>query len=145
MITEARTELWYVWAEIAIDAESDASVARTRALQRRQDGSVLEIQMEHEVKAVLIATSAASHALDAFFATVGELGQVSPTTRQAWKANRVSRRQQILQMLAATFEIGPLRQSWDRRLKLLFETRNSAVHYQAQSGPLVAHPIGVDT
>jgi hypothetical protein len=144
-ITEVRTELWYVWAEIAIDAEFDARVARDSVSERRQDGAVVEVQMEQEVKAVLIATTAASHALDAFFNSVAELGLISDASRATWKKNGVRRRGQILETLAATFEIGKQRTSWNQGLEKLFEIRKDAVHYEARPGPLIPHPVGVTT
>jgi hypothetical protein len=101
--------------------------------------------MEHEVKAVLVATAAASHALDAFFTAVADIGVVSDTIRLAWRNQHTRRRTQILETLQAAFLVAEFRDSWNNRLKSLFDLRNSALHYRSIPGPLVEHRIGVRT
>jgi hypothetical protein len=142
-IRQVQTQLWYVWAEIAIDHEHQAWVARGRELDALNDGAVLEIGLEQEVRAALVAVTASTHAIDAYYTAVADARR---ELKLASIAKGPGRREQILAVLAITFGVsGNTRNRWQKELAAVYGMRNSAAHYRAEWGALVDHPIGIGT
>ena len=63
----AMTHLWIAWAEVAIDRERAARLARGEAVALRPDGGPeFSAALTREFHASMVAVSAAAHTVDAF-------------------------------------------------------------------------------
>src|SRR5687768_12093593 len=59
-----RTELWYVWLEIAVGSEARAAAARSDAFRARDKGGSVPAALETETKATMVAAVASAAAIE---------------------------------------------------------------------------------
>jgi hypothetical protein len=142
---ESKTDLWYVWAEIAEDHEATAVTARLAAHSMLADAARPFGPLEEEMKASMVSIAASAHSLDAFATAAREAGMVDRDVIAAWKSGGTSRVGQIHQTLCLTFDIGRWSTGWYRDMKWLFDLRGKTVHYEAQWAALERHPLGFDS
>ena len=139
----AMTHLWLVWAEIAIDHERAARAAREQAVALRPQGSPeFSEALSRELRASMVAVSAAAHALDAFYGAVKRYVQLPATTVEAWERNRTARRSRILETLKLGFAVGRAAQRWHAEFRWLFGLRDGVVHAEERWQSLRPHPVG---
>jgi hypothetical protein len=132
---QAIGHLWLVWAEIAIDHEHAAKRARTEAAKLRPEGSSeFSEALMRELRASMVAVSAASHAIDAFYGAV--------KIDNMWKQNRTARRAVILETLKLGFNVGKVAQRWHGEFRWLFNLRDGVVHPEEKWLTLQPHPVG---
>lgn len=131
-VTQARTELWYVWCEIALEAEAEASQARLEALDAVRLGQSPASAIERETKGTMVAIIAVAAFLEALR---NNLREVSSGPR---KGGSVSKR--IAMIVDHVAEAGP--GDLEGRIEKLFDARNETVHSRATWAPLAMHPIG---
>lgn len=115
------TQLWLLWASIALDHRDEA---RER---RKTDGG--PPANNPELKASMIAISAAAFAVDGLAADVRQVG-----TAPQGLSDRRRRAVVVAATLAANFELGDRTNHWPSELKQLFQLRS------ASPGGGLAHP-----
>lgn len=130
------THLWVAWAEAAIEREVEARIARNygRAAEDSRDQSAA---LGWETRAALQSIAAAAISLD----DLGhEIWPMLPEPRPEARP----RAARILEILNRGFCLGPLVGSGDlnRRLRPLFDSRKTALHYQGDWSDPVPHPSG---
>ena len=132
--------LWLYWSEISRaqseiarqHAPSDEmvdAISATIAGEERERPDESNREARQETLAALVAVSAASFALDAFYGSVKPL--VDPPGSGA------ARERQIFECLKLGFQIGPYASRFLDDLDWLFETRRNAVHHSEQWEPAV--------
>lgn len=144
------TDLFSHWAEIAIDHEAAAKMcSASSGSPASQKVFCAERTQFGEFKAALVAIAAASHALDALYGRLLDLGVIDAKTRSVWIMKRISgrptpRRRCIFEtvrrsVVMATPEVLA---RWSKELDWLFdEGRNPSVHPRMQQAPKGArHP-----
>jgi hypothetical protein len=142
---QSKTELWYVWAEVALDHAATARVARNDATQAIARADRPFGPLEREMKASMVAIASSAHAIDAFATAAREAGQVSHELLVQWRAERTNRVGQIHQTLLRTFDVGNRAKVWYGDLARLFRLRDETVHHEARWADLERHPLGFDT
>lgn len=137
----AGTYFWIVWFEVAVEHESAARLARI-ASKDAAIGEAYITSQDDELKAAMVAVSAAAHAIDAFYGTVEQHIDLDPKNPAAWRKNRTPRRSRILETLKAGFDIGSRATKWEEDLRWLFDLRDAAVHHESRIRPTGDHPSG---
>src|SRR5688572_21692782 len=62
--SSTRTELWYVWLEIAVENEARASAARSDAFTAKDTGGSVSTALETETKATMLAAVSSAAAVE---------------------------------------------------------------------------------
>lgn len=131
MLEAARTELWFAWAEIAIDRELESRRGRRSAERAIATGTDPSGGIELETKAAMSTVVAACAAIETIAYNL---------VRFATNPIRASRaHQRALRTIARVFpnaRLDPLHKD----IKWLFELRNATVHYRADWQALDIHP-----
>jgi hypothetical protein len=135
------SNLWMTWLQIACERERVAGDARRRAETVEEVGSEFGEAVGQETRAAMVAVSASSHALDAFYGKVRQVGTLPPNT-WSWEQNRTRQWGRILETLKHCFDIGRHGSRWAGELEWLFDLRDSAVHHTSEARPTVPHPTG---
>ena len=139
------TELWYVWAEIAFEHEAMARSARAKWV----GGSSRMPLLEHEMKAALVAVTAAANAMDALQSALESLGGLPQDQISIWhgatRGKRPPRHSQVFQTISATFGDDSASPAMQAEIDWLFALRDSVVHFRAEEGPFLVHPVIGDT
>jgi hypothetical protein len=137
----AMTYMWLVWMEISV--ESTTAAFKARAAGRGEPiGERYLTARDDELKASMIAVSAAAHAIDAFYGTVAYEFDVADELRAAWVKNKTSRRDRILETLKLGFDVGGKAKEWAGDFDWLFDLRDGAVHHESEFKPVGDHPGG---
>ena len=146
-----RPHLWPTWAEIAIDQEANARVARASELKlaAEEPGKQgLGDLLLWELEASLVSIAAASHSLDALYGVLVEM-VIEPELREKWREKRESgkkgppRHRQVFETIkrAVVTEEETLTR-WIAEFKWLFDLRDAAVHHREETADSVPHPSG---
>jgi hypothetical protein len=131
--------LWDQWGEIAVEREGAARAARAELVAQHRHGQEPAPAMLTELRASMVAISAAAHALDALY---GQL--VTPAIKEAGPGDDKRRETHIRECLKRRFDTGKRDQEeWVSRFKRLFALRDAAVHAKVELLPAVPHPSGV--
>jgi hypothetical protein len=120
---------WIVWAEIAIDHEKDARLAR-------------ETDPTTEHLSGLVAIAAAAFALDALYGVATSLipiPEVDDRSRTC-SSSGSSRPRRVGDRLRRGVSPGKVAESWLERIKELYATRDAVVHFGEQDAAPVWHP-----
>jgi hypothetical protein len=126
---------WIVWAQIAIDHEKDARRAR-------------ETGETTEHLPGLVAIAAAAFALDALYGAAKDLipipeadGVHEPDDCDELDNNRKRKRaRRVAECLRRGVSPGKLGESWPKRIRELYSTRDAAVHFGEKDSDPVWHP-----
>jgi hypothetical protein len=140
-----RTELWFVWAEVAEEHEATALRAREEVRASISSAGRAFGPLEIEVKASMVAVSAAAHALDAFATAAREAGVIDDAVIEGWRAHRTPRAGQIHETICRTFNVRSWSRRWAKELQWLFRLRGETVHFQSDWAALERHSLGFDT
>jgi len=138
------TEAWLPWLAIASDELRSAKVTRQSLVEaaQRQDFNAKLEALETEMKASMVAISASSFALDAFYARVKELAPPPQELVTAWRKNKTARHRQVTELQLRNFAYKPgapdeLRQNTES----LYKLRDWLVHPPADFKPVQLHPV----
>ena len=132
---DVSTELWLIWAHIAIEQAQIARAARATIV--RQVGAAQQPDLNTELHPALIAIAGAATSLDGFATEVEKTGiriktpSVQQPTRAHW----------IWETLRAGFTVNSKTNSWPRDIKELFRLRVGGLHPKTVSGQPVQHPV----
>jgi len=141
-IFKAATHLWIKWLEIAYEHQQEALQARERSLQTAETGAEFSAALGDEMRASMVAITAAANAVDALYGEIKPLVPVPEEVRAAWKANRAPRHARIRETLKEGCALGRLNAEWSSRFKHLYRLRDPVVHHEIRSLPTVRHPNG---
>jgi hypothetical protein len=134
------TELWLIWAYIAIDQTALAREARAEIVRQKIAGKT-DIDLNVELHPSMISIAAAAFSLDGFASVVKATG-VPPTAPLAPDPKRAD---WIWEYLRAGFDVGFNTNTWPGHLKDLFALRNvkggGLVHPHTYFGAPVNHPV----
>jgi hypothetical protein len=136
--------LWIHWTEIAIEQTQAASEARARGLPYKtstDQSHLFSAALHAEMKASMVAISAAAHAIDAFYGATKEKVRTPSTTTDAWETNKSPRRSRIFEMLKFGCKLGSKTNSWPKECKWLYDARDAAVHYKEIQRDITKHPL----
>lgn len=133
------SSFWYTWLYIAIEHEHEAR----EVYEAAPSGNELGDAIGRDTRASLIAIVAAAHSIDALYGLAR--GAVPRELRAAWDANRMNRSTRIRETLRLAFHIDAVARARSDDLDWLFQLRNEAVHFEEESRPVVAHPLGTNT
>jgi hypothetical protein len=129
------TELWLIWADIAIDQADAAREARAVLLAQITAGEQPDLNIE--LRPALLAIAAVATSLDGFSVEVQNTGvQLNPPN-----AEEPTRAHWIWETLRAGFDISPKTNTWPRDLKDLFRLRVGGLHPKTIFGKPVHHPV----
>jgi hypothetical protein len=140
---EARIEsnLWITWVQIGCERERTATEARSRVAASDSGDPEYAEAIVDEMHGAMVAVSAASHALDAFYGKVHQVGGLPPAAA-SWDKNATPRWSRILETLKHNFQIGKHTGRWAIEFEWLFDLRDAAVHHTSKARPTVPHPSG---
>jgi hypothetical protein len=122
------TELWLVWAYIAIEQAGLAEACRDRIAIDVRGGRQPDLDLE--LYPAMVATTAAATSLDGFARLVTDDCHVQP---QAPKVKEPTRAHWIWEALRAGFAVGSKTNTWPGQLKDLFILRNGQLHPKTSS------------
>lgn len=131
------TNFWLVWAEIAVQHVEEAQALHAQAVSLRDRGQPIT---GDELRSALVATGAATFAIDGFYGATLELTGVPRATRDAWHKNRTARKDRLVESLKHGFCVSPHIGDWTRELDWLFGLRGHAVHHEPKHEPPVYRP-----
>ena len=129
------TELWLIWAHIAIEQAQIARAARSTIA--RQVGAGQQPDLNTELHPALVAIAGAATSLDGFATEVEKTGipiktpNVQQPTRAHW----------VWETLRGGFTVNSKTNSWPRDLKQLFRLRVGGLHPKTVFGQSVQHPL----
>jgi hypothetical protein len=129
------SELWLIWAHIAIEHAEGARAARAEIVKEAAAGS--EPDLNTELYPALIAIAAAATSLDGFATEVKKCGIPIKTPR----VQQPTRAHWIWETLRAGFDVGSKTNSWPRDIKELFGLRVGGLHPKTVFGQPVQHPV----
>ena len=139
--------MWWTWANIAVDEERRAWVARKRAtINLAKDGNPRGA-MSREMRASVGAVTGASHCLDAIY---GEVKwwierKLDPKLIAAWNRNKPARHKRILETLKFGYQLRGYVTQWQKEFVWLYDLRDPAIHPQVTTTPAAPHPTGTNT
>ena len=87
-----KTHTWLTWDAIAIEHEHEAYEARQAQLESAGEQPQFGEALAREMKASLIAVSAAAHALDALYGEVKPSIPIDAALVETWRKNDLPRR-----------------------------------------------------
>ena len=129
------TELWLIWADIAIEQARAARAARAALMAQVDAGEQPDLNLE--LRPALLAIAAVATSLDGFAAEVEKTGvQINPPT-----AREPTRAHWIWETLRAGFDVNSKTNSWPRDLKDVFRLRVGGLHPKTVFGQPVHHPV----
>jgi hypothetical protein len=135
-----KTHTWLTWAAIAIEHEHEAYEARQAQLESSGEQPQFGEALAREMKASLVAMSAAAHALDALYGEVKPSIPIDPALVETWRKNDLAREKWILETLKHGFNVGRYATAWATELVWLFDLRDAAVHPLDEFKPPILHP-----
>lgn len=124
--------VYFTWAEIAIEQEELARVARAELLAAGDDAEV-GAQLAREYRAAMQAVAAAAHSIDGLY------GVLAPPVRVRGVRQRV-----ILERLKLLFDLRKKGSEWLPRFDWLDDLRDSAVHPKFGAEEAEPHPSGIN-
>jgi hypothetical protein len=130
------TEVWIVWAYIAIEQAGLAQRGRAALAADLQARRPLE--MDAELFGSMVATTAVAASLDGFERVIRNDCKVSVAKPEGKKTTRAH---WIWEALRAGFAVGSKTNVWPRQIKDVFRLRNGQVHPKTVFGHPVQHPI----
>jgi hypothetical protein len=133
---QTRTELWFAWVDIAIDAEARAVTARRVGRRSLRNAEALSKALERETVAAMVAVVAAGATLET---TSKNLAQFRPHVDARGAADR------FLRTAAAVFPRATIDDAFRTRVQEVFDLRNNTIHYASSWQDMTDHPIGVRT
>jgi hypothetical protein len=127
------TELWLVWAHIAIEHAGLARAARATIVAQVEAGQ--EFDLNSELHPVLIAVAAVATSLDGFAREVEKTGVPAPSEKPPTRAHG------IWETLRAGFNVNSKTSTWPRDIKDVFTLRVGSLHPTTLFGESVGHPV----
>jgi hypothetical protein len=127
---QIRSYVYYTWAEIALEQEELARVARGNLLDAT-DSAVGSEHLHGEYRAAMQAVAAAAHSIDGLY------GVFAPPYRREGPRQRV-----ILERLKLRFALGKKGHTWLPQFDRLDDLRDSAVHPGFVAREPEPHPTG---
>lgn len=136
----AGSVLWVQWAEVAIEREGSARVARAHLVAQYRHGQNYAPKLTEEFTASIVAVSAAAHALDALY---GQL--ITAELKVGGPKDDTGRQAHIRECLKKRFntDTGKKNQSWIASFRWLFKLRDAGVHAKVVLQAPAAHPSGI--
>jgi hypothetical protein len=138
------SHFWVSWTDVAIEHARMAGKARQRAVEAPDGSPAMGKAFDGELKAALVAITAAAFAVDAWFGAVKPMIPLPPHLLAAWTKSgaRPSRAARVSETLNAGFAVGPVAARWGRQLKWLYALRDGAVHHDSLFVEAAPHPSG---
>jgi hypothetical protein len=129
------TELWLIWADIAIENARAARAARAALMADVEAGGQPDLNIE--LRPVLLAIAAVATSLDGFAAEVEKTGVrvATPNTKEPTRAHW------IWETLRGGFDVGSKTNTWPRDLKDVFRLRVGGLHPRTVFGQPIHHPV----
>lgn len=129
------TELWLIWAHIAIEQAQIARAARSAIVGQVRGGQ--QPDLNAELHPALIAITGVATSLDGFAKEVEKTGVPikTPSVHQPTRAHW------IWETLRAGFTVSSKTNSWPRDIKELFRLRVGGLHPKTVFGRPAQHPV----
>jgi hypothetical protein len=129
------TELWLIWADIAIEQAQFARAARAAIVGQVAAGQ--QPDLNTELHPALIAIAGAAASLDGFAKEVEKTGVPikTPSIQQPTRAHW------IWETLRAGFDVNAKANTWPREIKELFGLRVGGLHPKTVFGQPAHHPV----
>jgi hypothetical protein len=131
------SSFWMKWFEIAAEHSRMALEARARAEQAEAGSQEMGEAFGEELKASLVAVTAAAFAIDAWYIAVKPM---IPPQQVAEDAGRAAR---VIETLKAGFSLGPAAARWGSQIKALYRLRDGVVHHTSTFSETQPHPTGL--
>lgn len=136
--------MWITWAELAIEHEQEALVARQAMLDLHASGQNFATEMGRETGESLLAICSAAFAMDALVGVWARL-VMDPQTVSKWESPgaRTPMASQTGQVLHRSCKDTGTAKKLTDRWRAVIGQRGGAVHFSETPGPTVPHPSGI--
>jgi hypothetical protein len=136
------TELWAIWADIALAQLAVAREARNALTAEAEAGST-SLDLNVELHPAMLTIAAVASSIDGFATVVAAAG----VTYQAPASKERGRAEYVWEILRAGFDVGSRTNTWPRPLKDLWilrsdKTSGGLFHPKTIFGAAATHPLG---